>query len=756
MRRNFKNTKILNIETDYEGEVNNVNTAEVPEFNVNPIPKDKKLNIINTKVSRIDGEEKVTGKAKYTMDINLPGMLYAKILRSPLPHANILNIDLSRAEKHPGVKAVLNLDKKVVSYIGDEIAGVAATTEEIAEEALELIRVEYNKLPFTVDMDEAMEQGAPLVRTEGNISEPRIRERGDIEKGFKEADVIVESTFRTQVEVHNPAEVHCSVAKWDGEKLTVWETTQGVHNAKSSLTKALDIPESNIKVICHHMGGGFGGKIALSVHTVIAARLARLANSPVKVVLTREEESYCVGNRPATFQTVKGGVKKDGTITAFYYKSYNNGGLGGGGSNAAPIWDMYQCPNCYIEDISVYTNTNSSRPMRAPGYPQGTFSLDALIDELAEKINMDPLELRMKNYTTKNRGDTGVPYSSKGLDKCYKLGAEAIGWNRRNKTPGIGKSPFKKGIGMATQIWGGSGRHGTQIDMRLLRDGILELRCGTQDIGTGTYTIIAQVIAEELGIDVKDIKVNIGDTDFPYSGVSGGSQTAASVCPAIRAGAFDIKGKLFAIAGPLLGVNPEELEVGDNKIFAKNDNSKSISFKEACKHITEGMLTTNNTRVPNPEGYAFNSFGAHFAEVEVNTLTGQIKVLRHVAAHEFGRCINLLTSENQIDGGTIQGISYALFEERIMDKQIGKMINSNFYDYKIPTSMDVPKIEPIIIDSVDPVLNNLGMKGLGEPPRIPSHAAIVNAVYNAAGVWIRDLPMTPDKVLAALEKGKEG
>ncbi len=247
----------------------------------------------------------------------------------------------------------------------------------------------------------------------------------------------------------------------------------------------------------------------------------------------------------------------------------------------------------------------------------------------------------------------------------------------------------------------------------------------------------------------------IGDSDYPFSRYSGGSITAASVCPAIRAAAFDIKGKLFAIAGPLIGVSPEELDVGDNKIFAKNDKSKSISFKDACKNISEGMLTSNETRGPNPEGYAFNSFGAHFAEVEVNTLTGHIKVMRHVAAHEFGRCINILTSENQIDGGTVQGLSYALFEERIMDKQTGRMINSNYIDYKIPTALDIPKIEPIIIDSVDPVLNNLGMKGLGEPPRIPSHAAVVNAVYNAIGVWIRELPMTPEKVLATLEKGKE-
>ncbi|MFC1562860.1 xanthine dehydrogenase family protein molybdopterin-binding subunit [candidate division KSB1 bacterium] len=754
MRRSFKIPKRIKTEVDFEGEVIKID-AEVPEEEPGPIPKDKKLNVIGKKVTRINGEEIVTGKAKYAFDINLPGMLYGKILRSPHPHANILNVDLSKAEKLSGVKAVLNLDKKNVRYIGDEIAAVAATSEEIAEEALNLIDVEYEKLPFVVDMEKAMEPGAPQINPDGNISKPRTRERGNIEEGFKEADVVFERTYKTQVEVHNPAETHGSVAKWDGDKLTVWDTTQATHGVRSGLVRTLKIPESSVRVINHYMGGAFGSKLGLNIHTVAAAKLSKIAAAPVKIFLTRKEESYCVGNRPATIQTIKGGAKKDGTITAFYYKSYNNGGVGSGGSNATPLWDTYRCPNCKVEEASVYTNTDASRPMRAPGRPQGTFSMDLFLDEMAEKLGMDPLELRMKNYTTKSGGGTGIQYSSVGLDKCYELGAQKIGWHRRNKKPGEGKGHMKRGIGMATQIWGGAGRPGTQLDFRLLSDGSVEIRCGTQDIGTGTYTIIAQVAAEELGIDVKDIKVMIGDSDYPYSGSSGGSQTAASVCPAIRAGVVDIKGKLFAIVEPILDVNPERLDIGENKIFVKSDKSKSISFKEACKHITEGMLTSNNTRGPNPEGYAINSFGAHFAEVEVNTLTGKVKVIRHVAAHEFGRCINILTSENQIDGGTIQGLSYALFEERIMDEQTGRMINSNYYDYKIPTALDVPKIEPIIIDSVDPVLNNLGMKGLGEPPRIPSHAAIVNAIYNATGVWLRDLPITPGKVLAAIEKGKE-
>ena len=751
----FKIPKRVNTEIDFEGEVIKLNT-EVPEYEPAQFQADKKLRVIGQKIARVDGIEIVTGKAKYTLDINLPGMLYAKILRSPYPNANILNIDISKAEKYPGVKAVINLNKENVRYVGDEIAAVCATSEEIAQEALKMINVEYQELPFVVDPEDAMAPNANKVRPEGNISKPSPRERGNIEEGLKTADVVLERTYKTQVEVHHTAEVHCSVAKWDGDKLTVWDTTQGVHSIKGGLVKELQMPESNVRVICHHMGGGFGSKLGISIHTVIIAKLSKMAGAPVKISLTREEQGYCVGNRPATIQTLKGGAKKDGTITVFDYKSYNNGGVGSGGGNSTPIWDVYQCPNCRIDEPSVYTNTNASRPMRAPGHPQGTFALELFMDELAEKLGIDPLELRKKNYTTINSGGTGIPYSSKGLDKCYELGAQRIGWNRRNKISGEGKGIIKRGIGMGTGIWGGSGGPGTQLDFRLLKDGNVEIRCGTQDIGTGTYTIIAQVAAEELGIDVKDIKVMIGDTEYPNSGSSGGSNTASSVCPAIRAAASDIKGKLFAVAAPLLGAKPEELEIGYNKIFIKNNESKNIAFKEVCKHITEGMLTSKNTRGPNPKGYALNSFCAHFAEVEVNTQTGQVKLIRFVAAHEFGRSINILTSENQIQGGIVQGLSYALFEERIMDKNTGKMINTNFYDYKIPTSLDVPMIEPIILDSVDPVMNSLGMKGLGEPPRVASHAAIANAIHNATGVWTRELPITPDKVLEALKKGKEG
>jgi xanthine dehydrogenase YagR molybdenum-binding subunit len=367
---------------------------------------------------------------------------------------------------------------------------------------------------------------------------------------------------------------------------------------------------------------------------------------------------------------------------------------------------------------------------------------------------MDPLELRRKNYSTKSAGNTGNPYGSKGLDKCYDAGEEKIAWRfTRRKKPGEGTGMKRRGVGMASQIWWGGGAPGTKAIVRIHSDGGVDVLCGTQDIGTGTKTVLAQVVAEELGIQFKDVRVKIGDTELPWAPGSGGSNTAPSVCPAARAAAADAKAKLFGLAMTMLKAkSEEEVESKNGKIFVKNDPSRSASWKEVTAKIND-MIVGNGERAPHPKGIAHNAFGAHFAEVEVDMITGRVKVLRVVAAHEFGRCVNPLTAENQIVGGVTQGVSFTLFESRVMDDKIGKMVNTNMRDYRIIPAPDVPQIEPIIIDMVD-IDNDIGMKGLGEPPRIPTAAAIANAIYNATGARIRELPITPDKVLAALaERG---
>jgi xanthine dehydrogenase YagR molybdenum-binding subunit len=375
------------------------------------------------------------------------------------------------------------------------------------------------------------------------------------------------------------------------------------------------------------------------------------------------------------------------------------------------------------------------------------------MEELAAELGLDPLEFRKKNYTASNQGGTGIVYSSKGLDKCYDIGAQKIGWSRRNVKPGDGQGKKRRGLGMASQIWWGGGVPGTLADIKLHRDGSVEAISGTQDIGCGTRTYMATVAAETLGLDPQDITVKIGDTAYPWAPISGGSLTAPSVGPAVRDAALKAADYLRGLASEKLRASAADIVLADKRLFDKNKPENSISFLDLIKGLRR-QAVFHGERGPMPAGFAYNTFGAHFAEVEVDTETGRISVLKHVAVHEVGRVLNKLTAESQVVGGVTQGISTALFEERVIDENTGKMVNSNLQSYKIATSMDMPEIVPLFVDLVDPRINNLGNKGLGEPPRIPSSAAVANAVYNAVGVHLREIPMTPDKVLKAL-RGKE-
>jgi xanthine dehydrogenase YagR molybdenum-binding subunit len=734
--------------------------TEEPE--VVPSPERDKFEIIGKSTPRIDGKRIVTGRAPYTHDIKLKGMLYGKILRSPHACAEVISMDLSSAQSLPGVKATIQLKKGRVKYAGEQVAAVAAADERTAEHALKLIKVEYKSLPFAVTEEKAMEEGAPLVHDRPNVQPPFNKyTRGDINKGFKEADFVLEHTYKTAVEIHHPAETHGSVAKWEGERLTVWDSTQAIFNVRDGLARYLKIPASRIKVIKQYMGGGFGSKLGVNDYTVVAAMLAKQANKPVKIILSRKENSLCVGNRPSSLQTIKGGVKKDGTLTALYLKNYTSGGIGRGDRCAEPLVDVYKCPNVKVEEYSVFTNTGASRPTRAPGHVQGTFALEGFLEELANKINLDPLELRKKNYSAKNLGDTEIPYSSKGLDKCYQLGAEKIGWKRRNKKPGEGNGKVRRGLGMASQIWWGVGRAGTLADVKLHPDGSVEAICGTQDIGCGTRTYMATITAETLGLKPKDITVKIGSTEYPWCGSSGGSTTTPSVAPAIRDAVLKAADYLKKMAAEKLEIKADDIRIGNRKFSNKNNPAQSISYKKLLDELRrERKLRREKVfhgeYIGRPSGFAYNTFGAHFAEVEVDTETGKVKVLKVVGVHEIGRLMNKLTAESQIIGGITQGVSTALFEERIMDDTTGNVANPNLRDYKIATSQDTPEIISLIVDMVDPRINNLGAKGLGEPPRIPPAGAITNAVYNAIGVHVREIPITPDKVLRALKRKEVG
>ncbi|MFQ6115456.1 MAG: xanthine dehydrogenase family protein molybdopterin-binding subunit, partial [bacterium] len=680
------------VKSKYFLEENFVETlAEVPTEEVRPWGPDEKLKVVGKPISRVDGYDKVSGSAVYTFDVILPNMTYAKILRCPLPHAKIKRIDISKAKKLSGVLAIITHENTTkipwyyetsrlldphLRYVGDEVACIAAESEQIAEEALALIEVEYEELPFVIDADKAMKPGAPKIHDWGNIvrGRPFTYERGNVDEGFAQADVMVEDEYTTQVAVHNPTEAHCTVVNWDGDHLTVWDSTQAVFRVRDMVASSLNIPSSHVRVIKKYMGGGFGSKLEAGKYTVMAALLAREIGRPVRITLDRKEMNLAVGNRPSSVQKLKIGAKKDGTLTAMTLNSY--GAVGAYLGNAGCSWPlrtMYKCANIRTEESSVLINAGRARPMRAPGHVQGIFALESIIDDLAEKLNMDPLEFRIKNYTEVDQV-SNLPYSSKRLREAYEKGALAIGWANRKKSVGSDSGPLKRGIGMASQIWWGGGGPPAYATLKLNRDGSAHVLAGSQDLGGGTYTFIAQVVAEVLEIPIEKIQVTLGDTDAcPYCPLSGGSVTAATVSPAVLDAAEQMKAKLISGAAAILEVPEQQLRYASGVISPVEDTSKQIAISEVIRKMREQVLVTTGARAANPEGYAINSFGAQFAEVAVNTETGKVQVLKIVAAHDAGRVLNQKTLENQFHGGIIQGLSFALMEERVMDEYTGKV-----------------------------------------------------------------------------------
>ena len=720
-----------------------------------PEPKAPEYKYIGKPTARVDGREIVTGRAKFTQDVKLRGMLIGKILRSPHAAAEVVSIDLAPALALPGVLAALKLAEGKIRYAGQQVAAVAAVDEKTAEKALALVKVDYQTLPYVVDWERARDAAAPQVRDgKPNVEKLNEYSRGDVEKGFAEADVVVEGTYRTGFEVHHPTETHGSVAAWEGDHLVVYDSTQNIHGVRDGLARALKIPAPSVTVIKDYMGGGFGSKLGLGDYSIVAANLARQAGRPVKVLLSRRDNAVCVGYRPSSHQTYKVGAKRDGTLTAFSLLNYASGGTAPGDDVAEPVVDIYKCSNCKVEEHTVFTNVGAPRAMRAPGNTPGAFGLEGVMDELAAALDMDPLKLRRKNYSTKNQGDTGLPYSTKGLDKCYEQGAKAIGWERRNRRPGEGSGtgPVRRGLGMATSIWWGAGVPGTLADVVLYPDMSVEVVCGTQDIGCGTRTHMAVVAAETLGLEPKEITIKLGNTEFPWAPLSGGSLTTPSVAPAVRDAALKAVERLKAVAAARLKVESGDVVMGGRKFSSKADPAKSASFAEVYRDLRRETAFHGERGGMPGDRYAFNTFGAHFAEVEVDVETGRVRVLKYVAAQDSGQIINKLTAESQVVGGVTQGLSAGLFEERVLDDTTGNVVNPNLRDYKIATSLDIPEITPIFVDVFDPRINNLGTKGLGEPARVPSSAAIANAVFNAIGVHVREIPMTPPRVLAALKR----
>ena len=682
--------------------------------------------VIGQSTPRIDGAVKVTGKARYSSDIQAVGWLYGMILRSKWPAAKISSVNLDKARQIPGIKAAVPVRDGAftIRYYGEEIAAVCGTSKQACLDALRAIEVVADvKHEFVVNEREALKENSARVWDSGPNApaNPRPRENGNVDKAFSECDAVIEGFYSTPVQIHNPMETMGNTVSWTDEGLTAWSSAQGISSVRDGLAGALKLDHSKVRVITEYMGGGFGAKFGAGVEGVLAAKLSKEAKAPVRLMLTRFDQALAVGNRPSSFQKVKIGAKADGTLHAYEAENYGTAGLGaggdgggGGGGADIPMPYIYKVPNTRVKQFAVAVNAGSSRAFRAPGHPPASYGMESAMDDLAAKLGMDPLELRLKNDPHPIR------------QREYKLGAEKFGWREKYKKPGSSPGVVKTGIGCAGAAWpAGGGDRGTQGDAQINPDGTIEFRLGVQDIGTGTRTVIAVVAAELLGLKPEQITVRVGDTNFPPGPGSGGSTTAASVSPAV----FDICQKALA-----------QLQTQSGLADARGEN-----WFAACKKLGVSPLVVHGQWQPNLS--ADRACGVQFAEVEVDTETGLVTLKKVVAVHDCGLIIDKLTLESQINGGVIMGMGYALYEERVMDDLSGVMLNPNFETYKLPGIADVPDIEVVLIN-----MPERGVIGIGEPATVPTAGAIANAVFNAIGVRVGSLPITPAKILAALGK----
>jgi CO/xanthine dehydrogenase Mo-binding subunit len=746
----------------------------------------EKTNIIGRRVPRVDAYERVSGRAVFPSDVSLPGMLYGAILRCPHANAVVKRVDPRGAEKSAGAHAVItdaspeanvywpySETQKVrlfdprCRFEGEAVAAVAAETPYQARDALRAIKVDYEVLPFLADEEKALAPEAVKVHDGGNrVKPPERYARGDVEKGFAEAEVILEQTYRTECELHTPMELHGCVAKWERDRLTIWESTQGVYAVQARVAEVLSLPLSKVRVICPYMGGGFGGKLQADKYTIIAALLAKKTGRPVKLFLSREETYLAVGNRPPAAMKLKAGAKRDGTLVALDFSCVATGGAYPAGGTSLIDWlvrDLYACPNVRTEMQDVFTNTGPARPFRAPGHPQGAWALEQMMDALAGAIGMDPVEFRLKNVPSRSQAWSGnPPYTSNGLRQCLEEGARAFGWGEARKKIAEARQegPLRRGVGMAGCLWVvGGGRPPSTVILKLFSDGSVNLNMGASDIGTGTKTVMALVVAEELGVRPDAIQIEHADTGTTqYATPSGGSKTVPTEAPAVRAAAVDVKQQILRMAAEGLG-DASSLVLDRGFVTSRTDPGKRVKITDLPGLKQRGVIVGIGYRGPNPPNRAVTPFAAQFCEVEVNLRTGEVRILRFLGANESGRVMDRLTYDNQLIGGVTMGIGLAMTEMRVLDRnQTGKMVNRNWHDYKLPTAMDVPReIVSRPIDVPDNEANTTGAKGLGEPVTIPTAPAIANAIYHATGVRVTRTPMTPAQLCALFARvRKEG
>ena len=766
--------------------------------------------LIGKRVPRVDAQAKVSGQAKYTYDVHRPGMLYGKVVRCPYAHARVVSIDTSAAEKVPGVKAVHVVQQPgtTIHWAGDDVVAIAATDELAAEDASRLVQVTYEQLPHLVsDAEPPADAGGPAgpmsendiwdatdLMTDEQVAadiEKRgvsfhatdavlaqlkkfgmpdvianavrkapyktfeenstsvyqrtaILSQGDPDKAFAEAEAVSEGLYGLPVITHCCLESHGSIMEWpDQDHVLTHMSTQGVSAIGAQLAEPLGVSAANIQVKQQHIGGGFGSKFAVDRWNVAAAQLSKKAGGvPVKIMLERDAELSVAGARPSAYARVKVAAKNDGTITAWQSRSWGTGGPGGG--SMPPIPYPFDIPNQRKEHIAIRNNIGPGRAWRAPSHPQAALITMNALHDLAAQLNLDPLELYLKNLNIAGR-------RKDVFREELGIAAELMGWKQKWRPRGQNISgPMARGLGLSIHSWGGRG-HASDCDLTIHPDGSVDIKIASQDLGTGTRTVIAIVAAETLGIPIDVINLQIGDSKYPPSGVSGGSSSVGGVSSSTRRAAVDARKALFANVAPSFNLQPEQLECTNSMVRVKDDPRKSLNWKEACSRLG-AMPITSHGRNPDtgrpPDLTGSGVGGVQMAEVEVDTETGVVKVRKMVAVQDCGLIINPKTAESQCLGAVIMGISYALFEEKVMDAVTGRMLNADMEFYRLAGLSDIPELVVHLMTGKG--YDERGVIGLGEPPVISPGAAISTAVANAIGVTVPFLPLTPDRVLAAL------
>ncbi len=705
--------------------------------------------VVGRPATRQDAPERVRGEARFTADIQLPGMLHTAVLRSWHAHARVQHIDLAPALALPGVRGALGPGdaaglEQEPGYMGAAVAAVAADTYAQARKAVAAIAIEWELLDVVLDPEEA-------VARKQFTTDPVEYARGDFEQALAQADVVVEGTYRTAVVLHNSMETHQAVCDWVGDTLNVYISTQYIWGIRDEVAEALGIPGDKVRVVCEYMGGGFGSKNEPGEYTFIAAELAKRTGRPVRCALTRREENIAAGNRNATIQKLTVGARRDGTLVALGGEFVNAVGWSGwSATTSGPMQMLYACDNVRTLTYAARINTPPMKAFRAPGFVEGTFGLESLIDELAAKLGVDPLELRRKNYANAN---DGTPYSSKNLMQCYALAQKH--WDRRDEVRARSDDTWKHGVGMASQIWYGGGGPPSYAWARATSDGRISVITAMQDIGTGTRTVMAQIAAEELGVPLDSVEVVLGDTARgPYATLSAGSSTTPSVGPAVRGAAADQKRQIREIAAQRHDVEQGVLDIEDGMIVSA-DGGLSQPLAELLGLLGDAQILGKGARGPNPTGMSVLTFGVQVVEVAVDVETGEVRVERVAAVHDVGRIINPLGARSQVEGGIIQGLGHTLSEQRLLDSETGRILTTTLDAYRMPTIADVPEIVCEFVDEPDAHLTSLGAKGLGEPPIVPLAAAVANAIRDATGADVHELPITREEMLRALRDAEE-